>query len=260
MGIINVTPDSFSDGGRFLEPQAAVQHGLRLAAEGAAILDVGGQSTRPGSPPVSEDEELQRVMPVILALSHRTPIPVCIDTSKAAVARKAVAAGAQIINDVTALESDPEMVRVAVESGAGVCIMHMQGTPLSMQSNPSYGNVVEEVLDFLRRRRAALISAGIAADRIAVDPGIGFGKNLRHNLRLLSEARQLHRLGCPVVVGHSRKRFIGQVLRDEEADRTIGTIATALSLASQGIQILRVHDVAEVRQALLLYQATGGLP
>ena len=259
MGIINVTPDSFSAGGRFLKPQAAVEHGLRLAAEGAAILDVGGESTRPGSPPVSEDEELQRVMPVILALSRRTPIPVCIDTSKAAVARKAIVAGAQIINDVTALESDPEMVRVAVESGAGVCIMHMQGTPLSMQSNPSYDNVVEEVLDFLRRRRDALISAGIAADRIAVDPGIGFGKNLGHNLRLLSEARQLHRLDCPVVVGHSRKRFIGQVLRDEQADRAIGTIAAALALASQGIQILRVHDVAEVRQALLLYQATGGL-
>jgi dihydropteroate synthase len=260
MGIINVTPDSFSDGGRFLEPQAAVEHGLRLAAEGAAILDVGGQSTRPGSAPLGEEEELRRVMPVILALAHRTPIPISIDTSKAAVARRAVAAGAQIINDVTALESDPEMVRVAVDSGAGVCIMHMQGTPLSMQRKPTYTNVVEEVIEFLERRRDTLVSAGIAAHRIAVDPGIGFGKNLQHNLRLLSQARQLHRLGCPVVVGHSRKRFIGQVLRDEQADRTIGSIGAALSLASQGIQILRVHDVAEVRQAMLLYQATGGLP
>jgi len=259
MGVINVTPDSFSDGGRFLEPAAAVEHGLRLAAEGADILDVGGESTRPYSAPVAADEEIRRVIPVVEALCRQTPVPVSIDTSKAAVAREALAAGAQVINDVTALTGDPTMVEAAAESGAGVCVMHMRGTPRSMQDNPTYTDVVGEVMAYLRGRRESLAAAGIDEQRMAVDPGIGFGKTTEHNLQLLTAAWRLHELGSPVLVGPSRKRFIGEVLSDEKADRTAGTIGVALSLARQGIQVIRVHDVAPVRQALLLYEATGGL-
>jgi dihydropteroate synthase len=259
MGIINVTPDSFSDGGRFFAPQAAIEQGLRLADEGAAILDVGGQSTRPGSLPVDPEEELRRVVPVVAALAEKSPAVVSIDTSKAVVAREAVAAGAQIINDVSALAADPEMLGVAVESGAGVCVMHMQGAPRSMQDKPIYDDVVEDVLGYLRQRRDALTAAGIAADRIAVDPGIGFGKTVEHNLSLLKAAWRFHELGCPVLVGHSRKSFIGAVLDDPDCDRTAGTIGVTLALAKQGVQIVRVHDVAPVRQALLLYEASGGM-
>ena len=259
MGVINVTPDSFSDGGRFPEPAAAAEHGLRLAAEGADILDVGGESTRPYSAPVDVDEELRRVMPVVEALSRETPVPVSIDTSKAAVARKALAAGAQIINDVTGLTGDPAMVEVAVESGAGLCVMHMRGTPRSMQDHPTYEDVVGEVIAYLGDRREGLTAAGVDPQRIAVDPGIGFGKTTEHNVALLRAAWRLHQLGCPVLVGPSQKRFIGEVLSDLGADRTAGTIGVALSLARQGVQVIRVHDVAPVRQALALYEATGGL-
>lgn len=258
MGIVNVTPDSFSDGGRFFEPGAAIEHGLRLAAEGAQILDVGGESTRPGAAPVDVDDELRRVIPVVSGLSAQVSQPVSIDTSKAAVAREALAAGARIINDVTALEADPGMVRVAAESGAGVCVMHMQGTPRTMQENPTYGDVVGEVLDYLRRRCDWLLDAGIEPERIAVDPGIGFGKNTGHNLSLLSQAWRLHELGCPVLVGPSRKRFIGELIGDFSADRTAGTIGVALALARQGVQVIRVHDVKPVRDALLLFNAAGG--
>ena len=259
MGIINVTPDSFSDGGLFRDPRAAVEHGLRLADQGADVLDVGGESTRPRSAPVDADEELRRVIPVVTGLCEQSPVPVSIDTSKAIVAREAISAGARIINDVTGLTADPEMVEVAAESGAGVCVMHMQGTPRTMQENPTYGDVVEDVLGYLRRRRDALSAAGIDRGRIALDPGIGFGKTPQHNLSLLGAAWRLHELGCPVLVGHSRKSFIGVVLDDPQADRTAGTVGVALSLARQGVQILRLHDVAPVRQALLLYEATGGL-
>jgi len=259
MGIINVTPDSFSDGGRFFAPQAAVDQGLRLADEGAVILDVGGQSTRPGSSPVDPQEELRRVVPVVAALAEKSSAVVSIDTSKAVVAREAVAAGAQIINDVSALVADPEMLAVAVESHAGVCVMHMQGTPRSMQDKPTYDDVVEDVFRYLRQRRDALTTAGITTDRIAVDPGIGFGKTPEHNLSLLRAAWRFHELGCPVLVGHSRKSFIGVVLDDADCDRTAGTIGAALALARQGVQILRVHDVAPVRQALLLCEASGGM-
>ncbi|OHB84656.1 MAG: dihydropteroate synthase [Planctomycetes bacterium RBG_16_64_12] len=259
MGILNVTPDSFSDAGRFFDRGAAIEQGLRLAAEGAAAIDVGGESTRPYSAPVDPNEELRRVIPVVTALCEQTSVPVSIDTSKAVVAREAIAAGARIINDVTGLSADPEMVAVAVDSGAGVCVMHMQGSPRTMQEKPTYGDVVEEVLAYLRRRRDALIAAGIAPERIALDPGIGFGKTPEHNLSLLAAAWRLHELGCPVLVGHSRKAFIGVVLDDASADRTAGTIGVALALARQGVEILRVHDVAPVRQALLLYEAAGGL-
>ena len=259
MGILNVTPDSFSDGGRFFDHQAAIEHGLRLAEEGADLVDVGGESTRPYAPPVDPDEELRRVIPVVAALVERSSVPVSIDTSKAIVAREAIAAGAQVINDVTALSGDPGMLPLAVESGVGVCVMHMQGSPRTMQEDPTYDDVVEDVLAYLRQRRDALIAAGIDQDRIALDPGIGFGKTPQHNLSLLSHAWRFHELGCPVLVGHSRKSFIGAVLGDPEADRTAGTIGVALSLARQGVQILRVHDVAPVRQSLLLFEATAGL-
>jgi dihydropteroate synthase len=259
MGIVNVTPDSFSDGGRYLDPAAAIEHGLRLEAEGADLLDIGGQSTRPGAEPVGLDEELRRVMPVVAGLAERVGVPLSIDTSQAAVAREALRAGVEAINDVTALTADPAMLPLAAESGCGVCAMHMQGTPQTMQQAPHYDDVVGEVFDYLRERRDALEAAGVPRERIALDPGIGFGKTLEHNLALLRGIGRLHRLGCPLVVGHSRKRFIGGVLGDPEADRTAGTIGMALALARRGVEVLRVHDVAAVRHALLLFEAGGGL-
>jgi len=257
MGVVNVTPDSFSDGGQSFQPAAAVERGLQLAAEGADLLDVGGQSTRPGSQPVDADEELRRVMPVVTALCEKTTLPVSIDTSKAIVAREALAAGAQVLNDVTALTGDKAMPAVAAETGCGVCAMHMRGTPRTMQDSPFYQDVVEDVMRYLGDRRDAIIAAGVEQAHIALDPGIGFGKTAEHNLTLLRNAWRFHALGCPLLVGHSRKRFIGEVLGDSQANRTAGTIGVALSLARQGVQILRVHDVAPVRQALLLYEASS---
>jgi dihydropteroate synthase len=258
MGIVNVTPDSFSDGGPFFDAGAAVTHGLELVAQGAHILDVGGESTRPYSQPVGAKEELRRVLPVVKALCAQTPVPVSIDTSKAAVAHAAIDAGVEIINDVTGLEGDSEMIRLAARAGVGVCAMHMLGTPQTMQDNPFYGNVVEEVFEYLGRRRDALLAAGIAQDRIALDPGIGFGKRTEHNVQLLSRAFRLHELGCPVLIGHSRKGFINRVLDDTGADPLPGTIGVALALARHGVQVIRVHDVGAVRQALLLFEASGG--
>jgi len=255
MGIVNVTPDSFSDGGKFFDSAAAIEQGVKLAAEGADILDVGGESTRPGAEAVDADEELRRVVPVIAALCEKTSVPVSVDTSKAAVAAEAINAGAEIINDVTALEADPRMIPLAAERGCGVCAMHMQGTPRTMQQSPSYDNVVEEVAGYLAERRDELLAAGIGPERIALDPGIGFGKTTRHNLELLGNMRPFHELGCTLLVGHSRKRFIGQVIDDMQCDRTPGTIAAALVLAEQGVQVIRVHDVAAVRQALLVWRA-----
>lgn len=259
MGILNVTPDSFSDGGRFLDPAAAIEHGLRLAAEGADILDIGGESTRPYSESIDATTELHRVLPIIEALASRLPTPISIDTSKALVAREAVAAGAEIINDVTALAGDPDMLEVARRWQAGVCIMHMRGTPQTMQDDPRYQDVVREVFEDLLRRRDALIAKGIDATRMAVDPGVGFGKTHQHNLTLLANCHQFHALGCPLLVGPSRKAFIGKLIGDKLADRGPGTIGVALSLAQQGVQIVRVHDVAAVRQALALFAGTGAL-
>jgi dihydropteroate synthase len=259
MGIVNVTPDSFSDGGAFLDQQAAVEHALRLAGEGADLLDIGGESTRPYSEAVGAEAELRRVMPVIEGLYGAIRIPLSIDTTKAQVAREAIAVGAEIINDVSALQADPAMLGLAAETGAGVCAMHMQGTPQTMQDNPTYTDVAAEVLGYLQRRRDALVAAGVDRDRIALDPGIGFGKSHGHNLTLLAACHRLHALGCPIVVGHSRKGFIGKVIGDKQADRTPGTIGTALALARQGVQILRVHNVAAVRQALMLFEAVGGI-
>ncbi|NQU25120.1 MAG: dihydropteroate synthase [Candidatus Nealsonbacteria bacterium] len=256
MGIVNVTPDSFSDGGQFFDPADAVEQGLRLADQGADLLDIGGESTRPGAKPVDADEELRRVIPVVAALCEQTSLPISIDTSKAAVAREALAAGAEAINDVTALTGDAEMLRLAAEAGCGVCAMHARGTPRTMQQAPVYSDVVEEVAAYLADRRDALLAVGIDRQRIALDLGIGFGKTLEHNLALLSHAARFHALGCLVLIGHSRKRFIGELLGDPAADRTAGTVGVAISLAQQGVQVLRVHDVGAVRQALVLHRAT----
>ncbi|MGD9634328.1 MAG: dihydropteroate synthase [Pirellulales bacterium] len=259
MGIVNVTQDSFSDGGQYLDPDAAVAHALQLVADGADLLDVGGESTRPGAKLVAERDELERVIPVIRRLAGTIGVPISVDTSKAAVARAAIEAGAEIINDVTGLEGDSEMVRTAVDCDAGVCVMHMQGTPQTMQLAPKYENVVAEVHGYLRERRDALVAAGVVRERICVDPGLGFGKTFEHNLALVRNCRGLHALGCPVLVGHSRKSFLGTLIGDAAADRTPASIGVALSLAQQGVQILRVHDVRPVREALLACENSGGL-
>ncbi len=259
MGIINVTPDSFSDGGATFEPAAAVEHGLRLVAAGADLLDIGGESTRPGAAAVDVREELRRVMPVVEALCERAGVPVSIDTSKAAVAREALAAGAEVVNDVSACRADPAMIPLLAEAGCGVCLMHMQGSPATMQRNPRYVNVVDDVFRFLAERRDALEAAGIDRARIAVDPGIGFGKTLDHNLELLRNAARFRRLGCPVLFGHSRKRFISAVLGNDALDRTAGTIGASLALALHGVHVLRIHDVPAVHHALQLFDACGGL-
>lgn len=259
MGVINVTPDSFSDGGRFLAAEAAVDQGRRLAAEGADLLDIGGESTRPYADVVATDEELRRVVPVIAQLAREVSIPISIDTSKAAVARAALAAGAELINDVTGLAGDPAMIGAALETKAGVCAMHMQGTPKTMQDDPRYGNVVEEILEYLKQRRDALLAAGIERDRICLDPGIGFGKTHQHNITLMAHCGRFHELGAPVLVGHSRKGFLAKALRDKEADRDAATAGSALALASQGVQVIRVHNVRMVREALLAFEACGGI-
>ena len=258
MGIVNVTPDSFSDGGRHAEVEAAVAHGLALVADGADILDVGGESTRPFSEPVTAEAEWRRVGEVVRRLARESGVPVSIDTSKAVVAARALEAGAEIVNDVTGLEGDPDMIRVAVESGAGVCAMHMQGTPQTMQVAPRYADVVAEIHDYLRRRRDALVAAGVPLDKICLDPGIGFGKTHEHNLTLLAEAGRFLDLGVPILVGHSRKGFIGKAIERAlgrpatEAERDAGTAGAACRLARAGIQVVRVHAVSVVRAALAL--------
>ena len=260
MGIVNVTPDSFSDGGQFFDRHAAVVHAQRLAEEGADILDIGGESTRPYSAPVSEAEELARVVPVISQIRQHLPATILsIDTSKAAVAKVALDMGAEIINDVTGLTGDPAMIGLARSSGAGVCAMHMQGTPQTMQDNPFYDDVVEDIYMYLCQRRDNVLAAGIDRGRVCLDPGIGFGKTHQHNLTLMAHCERFHELGCPLLVGHSRKGFIGKILGNKEADRTAGTIGGALALARQGVQVLRVHDVRAVRDALLVFDACGGI-
>jgi len=258
MGIVNVTPDSFSDGGRFLEPQAAIDHALRLAEEGADLLDLGAESTRPGAEPVEADEQLRRLLPVLGPLCEQTAVPVSVDTSHPVVARAAVEAGAGVINDVTGFQ-DPALIALAAKTRAGVVAMHMRGTPRTMQKDPVYHDVVQEVFDYLLSARDRLLAAGVELERIALDPGIGFGKTTEHNLALIREASRFHALGCPVVVGHSRKGFLGRIWGNMDADRLPGTIAVALALAFGGVEVLRVHDVAAVRQALVLFEATGCL-
>lgn len=258
MGIVNVTPDSFSDGGSFYDPQAAVDQALSLIDEGASIIDIGGESTRPYSEPVGEREELKRVISVVQSLAEQTTTPISIDTSKPLVARETIAAGAEILNDVTGLEN-PEMAAIAVETSVGVCAMHMQGTPQTMQDNPSYNDIVADIGSYLRERRDTLLSAGIKPERLCLDPGVGFGKTHDHNLTLIAGCHTYHELGHPLLVGHSRKGFLAKIIGDKQADRTDATVGSALSLALQGIQVIRIHRAKPLQEALLAFEACGGL-
>jgi dihydropteroate synthase len=256
MGIVNVTPDSFSDGGRFATAEAAVAHALDLVQQGADLLDVGGESSRPGAQPVDLEEELRRVLPVVRELARRTPVPISVDTCKAEVARQALTEGAHIVNDITALQGDPDMAEVVRASGAGVILMHMQGTPATMQVNPTYQDVVKEVRDFLEARLQASLDLGIAAGQVVLDPGIGFGKTAMHNLELLAHLDVLKPLGRPVCLGVSRKRFLGRLLNRELGQRMAGSLAAAChALARNAAHILRVHDVAESRDAVEVFTA-----
>jgi dihydropteroate synthase len=257
MGIVNVTPDSFSDGGQYLDVRAAIQHGLELEADGAAILDIGGESSRPGAEPVSEQEELRRVVPVIEGLrAAGAEARISIDTSKAAVAAAAIGAGASIVNDVTALRGDPAMVEVVAEHDVECCLMHMLGEPRTMQQNPHYDEVVADVKGFLEARMAFAVARGIAEERILLDPGIGFGKTDVHNLELLGRLRELTELGRPIVIGTSRKSFLGRLTGRPVQDRLASTIATNVIAYERGARIFRVHDVAPVHDALLITAAT----
>jgi dihydropteroate synthase len=257
MGVVNVTPDSFSDGGLFLDPEAAIAHGRELIEQGAAILDVGGESTRPGAEQVPEAEELRRVLPVVEGLAG-AGVPISVDTSKAAVAAAALGAGAEIVNDVTALRGDPEMAAVCAERGATVVLMHMLGRPRTMHESPTYEDVVGEVKAFLAERVDVAVAAGVGAERIWVDPGIGFGKTADHNLELLRRLGELRGLGRPLVIGTSRKRFIGRVDGSGPEARLGGTVASSVWAAAEGADVLRVHDVAEVRQAMAVATAVLG--
>jgi dihydropteroate synthase len=250
MGILNVTPDSFSDGGRFTQVESAVAQGAAMARDGAAIVDIGGESTRPGSDRVEAAEELARVLPVIERLRAETPAVLSIDTYKADVARQALDAGAALVNDVSALRMDPDMAGVVADAGCPVVLMHMQGEPKTMQTDPHYDDVVDDVRAFLETRMAFAVDAGIAEEQILLDPGIGFGKTVAHNLTLLRELGRLKELGRPLVLGASRKRFLGAILGAEPGGRLIGTVATTVTGLLQGADIVRVHDVRENFEAL----------
>jgi dihydropteroate synthase len=257
MGIVNVTPDSFSDGGLFLDADRATRHGRELAAQGADIVDVGGESTRPGAAEVSEEEELERTRPVVAGLITGG-IEVSIDTSKAAVAAAALDAGAQIVNDVTALSADRELAALCAERRCGLVLMHMQGTPRTMQESPTYDDVVDDVKAFLAQRIELAVGEGVAEERIWVDPGIGFGKTLEHNLELLRRLGELAELGRPLVVGTSRKSFLGRITGREVTERAGASIASNVLALEAGADVLRVHDVAETRQAIMIAEAIAG--
>jgi len=255
MGVINVTPDSFSDGGEALEAENAVTCGRRLVAEGAHILDIGGESTRPGAAPVPMDEELRRVVPVVAGLADAGAV-LSVDTRRADVMAAALEAGAAVVNDVTALTGDPRSLDVVAASGASVILMHMQGEPGTMQDDPRYDNVVEDVYRYLARRLEACEAAGIGKDRLAVDPGIGFGKTVGHNLELLAGLNRFSELGVPVVIGASRKSFIARLSRGEQPNERLGgSLAAVLAAAARGVAIFRVHDVGQTRQALTVWAA-----
>jgi dihydropteroate synthase len=255
MGIVNLTPDSFSDNGHLPGSAESVAFALRLAAQGADILDFGGESTRPGADPVSLDEELRRVIPVVRATAEQLEIPISVDTTKAEVARLALAAGALVINDISSLAADPEMVRVAAATGAGVVLMHMQGTPATMQANPAYQDVVNEVYDFLAFRVEWAEARGIPRNRIAVDPGIGFGKTPLHNLEILRNLERFDTLGCPILIGLSRKGFLGSITGRPVSERAAATVAASLDACRRGARIVRVHDVAQMVDAIRVWSA-----
>ena len=258
MGVVNVTPDSFSDGGAYFDAGKAVDRGLALAAEGADIIDVGGESTRPGARPVPEAEEAGRVVPVIAALRAKTPALNSVDTTKAAVARAALDAGADIVNDTSAFRFDPAMTGVVARAGAGVVLMHMQGTPLTMQEDPRYDDLVGEISGFLAERIRVAAAAGIPGERVIIDPGIGFGKTLDHNLEILRRQESFLALGRPLLLGFSRKAFLGKILGLPPADRLEGTIAAAVLSVERGAHILRIHDVGPVARAVRTAEAILG--
>jgi dihydropteroate synthase len=262
MGIVNVTPDSFSDGGRFLRPGAAIEHSLRLVGEGAEILDVGGESTRPGAEPVAAEIELERVQPVIEGLAAAgTGVQISIDTSKAAVASASLHAGASLVNDVSAFRGDPHMAGVVADADAECCLMHMLGEPRTMQQDPRYEDVLDEVKAFLEERLAFAVSEGVSESRVLLDPGIGFGKTVEHNLELLRRLDELSSLGRPLVIGTSRKSFLAAIAGGEErepAARLAGTVASSVLALERGASVFRVHDVAPVREALAVAAATLG--
>jgi dihydropteroate synthase len=258
MGILNITPDSFSDGGRFCTEEAIRAQTETMVAAGADIIDVGGESTRPFAEPVPIQEELDRVLTAIACIRRHSPIPISIDSTKATVARQALAAGADIINDISALRFDPEMIEVVRQTRAPVIIMHMQGTPSTMQVEPTYGDVVAEIISFLEERLQWAEGMGVARERFIVDPGIGFGKNVTHNLQILRRLREFAGLGCPVLVGHSRKSFIGKILQRGVDEREIGTVAVSVLAMLHGASILRVHDVSKTVQAVRMIEAVMG--
>jgi dihydropteroate synthase len=259
MGIVNVTPDSFSDGGRFFDPAAATAHGLALAEQGADLIDVGGESSRPGSLPVSLDEELHRVRPVVEALAKLAAVPISVDTSKAEVARQALAAGASVVNDVTALRGDPEMPQLVRTTGAGVVLMHMQGTPATMQVAPLYDNVLADLDCFFEDRLHELTGRGIAVEQLALDPGFGFGKTDVHNLTILAGLGRLTRFGRPLCLGVSRKGFLGRLTGRPASERADASLAAACHGLSRGwVQIVRTHDVAGTRDAVRVLEAIAG--
>jgi dihydropteroate synthase len=268
MGVVNVTPDSFSDGGAFLQTDAAVAHGLELVGEGAEILDIGGESTRPGADPVSTEEELRRVIPVIEGLvAAGTKAQISIDTSKAKIAQAALGAGASLVNDVSAFRADPAIAGLVADSGAECCLMHMLGEPRTMQRDPHYaGDVVDEVKAFLEERMRFAVREGVSEERIMLDPGIGFGKTVAHNLELIDRLAELAELGRPIVIGTSRKSFLGRIAADaaglaeplDAQHRLAGTIATNVLALERGASVFRVHDVAPVREALAVAAATLG--
>lgn len=255
LGVVNVTPDSFSDGGRFLNPVAACEHARRLVDEGADLIDVGGESTRPGAQPVPVDEELRRVLPVIEALAPVLPVPLSIDTRKAAVARAALEAGACLVNDISALRADPEMPDVVATTGVPVILMHMRGTPETMQDHPQYRDVVDEVTAWLIEAAAVSKARGVAQEQILIDPGLGFGKDLQHNLALLRHLDRLVETGYPVVVGPSRKSFIGAVLQADVHERLMGTAAAVAWAVAQRAAVVRVHDVRAMVQVVRMMDA-----
>ncbi len=255
MGVLNVTPDSFSDGGAYLDPEAAVAHGIRMAEEGADLLDIGGESTRPGSRGVTAEEERRRVLPVITRLAKRVRVPIAIDTSKADVAARAVDAGASIINDVTALQGDPQMASVAARGRTAVILMHMRGTPRTMQQQPRYHDVVKDVTQALLSRAHDAEAAGIDRSRILLDPGLGFGKTLTHNLALMRHLPSFVSLGFPIVIGPSRKSFIGKTLDSGVEDRLAGTLACVAQAQRCGVHMVRVHDVQPAVHLLTMLDA-----
>ena len=259
MGILNVTPDSFSDGGDFIAPDAAVAHARDMVATGADMIDIGGESTRPGADFVPVDEEINRTAPVIKAIRADLATPISIDTRKAPVAKAALDAGANLINDVAAFTHDPALAEVAVQCGAPVCLMHAQGDPKTMQDNPDYSNALLDVYDFLSKRIENAVAAGIPRNRIMVDPGIGFGKTTEHCLILLRDISLFHALGCPILLGASRKTFIGVISGAQSAkDRVYGSVSVALDAVAQGVQMVRVHDIQATKQAISLQTAIRG--